>query len=202
VAQHLHVHVVDPDSTRRAAMARELYSRSIHVEIYEDLDELIRRAPAQGPVLVHADQPTRDETQMLNAIRDRAGYMPVAFYSAEPRPEEIVNAMLSGAAYYLQWPSPLGELKGAVLRVARVGAEKARVEQRKSAARQCVRALTERERQVLVGVMEGNANKEIAIELGISPRTVEIHRSNMLLRLKARSTADAVRIGLESGLLD
>jgi FixJ family two-component response regulator len=128
--------------------------------------------------------------------------MPVAFYSAQPRPEKVVNAMLSGATYYLQWPSPLGQLKGAVLRVARAGEEKARVERRKAAARQRVAALSEREREVLLGVTEGDSNKEIAIKLGISPRTVEIHRSNMLARLNARSTADAVRIGLDSGLLD
>ena len=104
--QQLHVHVVDADSARRAAIARELYSRSIHVEIYEDLDELIDRAPSQGLVLVHADPLLFDETRFIEAIRARAGYLPVAFYSAEPSPEKIVRAMLCGAVDYMRWPSP------------------------------------------------------------------------------------------------
>ena len=55
---------------------------------------------------------------------------------------------------------------------------------------------------MLVRVIEGDSNKEIAQRLAISPRTVEIHRGNMLARLEARSTAEAVRIGVHSGLLD
>jgi two-component system, LuxR family, response regulator FixJ len=201
MGQRLHVHVVDSDSARRAAIARELYGRSIHVEIYEDLDELIRRAPTQGPVLVHADQPL-DEIQLLATMRKRADYLPVAFYSADPSPQKIVQAMLSGAIDYMQWPGTPETLRNSVLRAARVGEEKARIEERKSADRQRVGALTQREREVLVRVAEGDSNKEIAKQLGISPRTVEIHRGNMMLRLNARSAADAVRIGLYAGLVE
>ena len=86
--------------------------------------------------------------------------------------------------------------------MTRRGEEKARLEARKHNARKRVEMLTRRERDVLVRVVEGDSNKEIAQHLGISPRTVEIHRSGMLSRLNARSTADAVRIGLHSGLLD
>lgn len=202
MGQRLHVHVMDSDSTRRAALARELYGMAIHVEIYEDLDELVSRAPAHGPVLVHADQPFLDERQLIKTIREHAGYLPVAFYSANPAPQRIVRAMLSGAIDYLQWPLPDEELSGTVMRLVRVGAEKARLEARRAAARQRVEALTRRERDVLIRVVEGDSSKEIARQLEISPRTVEIHRGNMLSRLKARSTAEAVRIGLHSGLID
>ena len=202
MGRRLHVHVVDSDCTRRAAIARELYGSSIHVEIYEDLDELISRAPSHGPVLVNADQPFLDEKRCVETIRQRAGCLPVAFYSAQPSPEKIVRAMLSGAIDYLQWPSSSEGLHVAVVRMAHVGEEKTRLEKRRAAARQRVEALTKRERDVLIGVAEGDSNKEIAIRLGLSPRTVEIHRGNMLSRLDARSTADAVRIGLYSELID
>ena len=110
--------------------------------------------------------------------------------------------MLSGAIDYLQWPLPLEGLRDALMRLVRIGAETARVEERRAAARQRVEALTRRERDVLVRVVEGDSSKEIARQLKISPRTVEIHRGNILSRLKARSTAEAVRIGLHSGLID
>jgi FixJ family two-component response regulator len=202
MSQHLHVHVMDSDCTRRAAMARELYSKSIHVEIYENVDELISRTPSAGPVLVHADQPRLDETKLIDTIHERAGYLPVAFYSAKPSPEKIVTAMLSGAVDYLEWPSSPEALKSRVERAARVGREKAQSEQRRLAARQRVEALTTREREVLTGIIGGDSNKEVAKRLGISPRTVEIHRGSMFARLNARSTSDAIRIGLYSGLLD
>ncbi len=201
MGQRLHVHVVDSDCARRAAIARELYSRSIHVEIYEDLDELFARAPAEGTVLVHADHPSFDEMQLIETVRERAGYLPVAFYSEAPAPDKVVNAMLCGAIGYMQWPAPADALRGSLQRVASLGDERIRLEKRKSAARQSVEALTRRERDVLVRVVEGDSNKEIALHLGSSPRTGESHRSTMLTRLTARSTADAVRIGLQSGLV-
>jgi FixJ family two-component response regulator len=200
--QCVHVHVVDSDCAGRAAIARELYGKSIHVEIYEDLDELISRAPSQGTVLVQADQPCLDERECLATVREHAGYMPVAFYSATPCPEKIVTAIQLGAVDYMQWPRSSGEFSGAVRRVALAGEERGRFEAKRYSARQRVDALTKRERDVLIGLADGGSNKEIARDLGISPRTVEIHRAGMMSRLGARSTADAIRIGLYSGLLD
>ena len=194
MGRQLHVHVVDSDCTRRAAIARELYSRLIHVEIYEDLDELIARAPSTGTVLVHADEPSLDEMQLIETIRERAGYLPVAFYSEAPSPDKVVNAMLSGAIGYMQWPAGADALKGSVLRVASLADERIRLEKRKSAARQCVEALTRRERDVLTRVVEGDSNKEIAMHLGISPRTVEIHRANLMTKLDVRSLSEALRL--------
>jgi two-component system response regulator FixJ len=86
--------------------------------------------------------------------------------------------------------------------MARDGEERTRIEKRRHAARMRVEALSQRERDVLLGVAEGDSNKEIASRLGISPRTVEIHRGNMIARLNARSTADAIRIGFCSGLIE
>jgi two-component system, LuxR family, response regulator FixJ len=200
-ALRLHVHVVDADCARRAAIARDLYGKSVHVEIYEDLHELLGCEPSWGIVLAHADQPLFDDMLFIETVHERAGYMPIAFYSEAPAPERIVSAMLSGALDYIQWPTPTG-LLDAVVRMSRRGEQRTRLEARKHSARQRVETLTRRERDVLVRLVEGDSNKEIAQHLGISPRTVEIHRSGMLARLNARSTADAVRIGLHSGLMD
>ena len=75
-----------------------------------------------------------------------------------------------------------------------------RRERRDAKAQKLIRLLTGREMDVLKCLVSGASNNEIASRLGISPRTVEVHRANMMRRLNARSVADAVRIGLYAGL--
>ena len=113
-----------------------------------------------------------------------------------------MRARLSGALAYLDWPFSSDALDRSVTRLRRHGEQFARVERRKAEARQLVASLTPRERDVLEGLLEGESNKGIAKKLELSPRTVEIHRSNMMSRLNAQSTSDAVRIGIYAGLGD
>jgi FixJ family two-component response regulator len=200
IARH-HIHVVDPDAARRAKIARELYSPSIHAEIYESVEELLERAPTHGSLLI-ADQEPAGAEESLDALRSQSRYLPVAFYSENPSPQQIVQAMLSGALDYLEWPFSAETLDRSVKRLQRQGEQVARVVRRKAEASQLVAALTPRERDVLEGLLEGESNKGIAKKLGLSPRTVEIHRANMMARLNAQSTSDAVRIGIYAGLGD
>ena len=196
------VHIVDSDHHRRAAIARQLYGRAIHAEIYEDLDEFESRCPSRGAVLINDDRPSPEREPQAERIGSRTGHLPVAFFSADPSPQKIVKAMRSGALDYLQWPFTPEALNDNVVSLARLGEEAAGTAGRKAEARRRADRLTQRERDVLRGLIHGNSNKETAISLGISPRTVEIHRGNMMARLNARSTGDAVRMGLEAGLGD
>lgn len=194
-----YVHVVDPDGARRAKIARELYARSIHAEIYDSVDELISRAPSHGTLLI-ADEAPADSEEALGTIRAQNSYLPVAFYAENPSPQQIVRAMLSGALDYLAWPFSSETLDRSINRLRFHGEQFARVERRKAEARHLLAELTPRERDVLEGLLEGETNKGIAKKLGLSPRTVEIHRSNMMARLNAQSASDAVRIGIYAGL--
>lgn len=199
-ARH-HVHVIDPNPARRAKIARELYSPSIHAEIYESVEELLNRAPTHGSLLI-ADQEPADAEESLEELWSQSSYLPVAFYSEDPSPQRIVEAMLSGALDYLEWPFSAETLDRSVDRLQRQGDQAARAMRRKAEARRLVATLTPRERDVLEGLLEGESNKGIAKKLGISPRTIEIHRGNMMARLNAQSTSDAVRIGIYAGLGD
>lgn len=200
VARH-HVHVIDPNPARRAKIARELYSPSIHAEIYESVEELLSRAPTHGSLLI-ADQEPADAEESLEELWSQSSYLPVAFYSEDPSPQRIVEAMLSGALDYLEWPFSPETLNRSVRRLQRQGDQAAKAMRRKAEARQLVATLTPRERDVLEGLLDGESNKGIAKKLGLSPRTVEIHRGNMMARLNAQSTSDAVRIGIYAGLGD
>jgi FixJ family two-component response regulator len=194
------VHIVDSDHKRRAAIARQLYGRAIHAEIYEDLDELGSRSPSRGGVLINDDASAVECSADNDNIARSTGHLPVAFFSSNPATPRIVQAMRGGAVDYLEWPFTPQAINDNVARLAQLGEESTGVARRKAETLRRVERLTQREREVLSSLIEGNSNKQTAMKLGISPRTVEIHRANMMARLNARSTGDAVRIGLEAGI--
>lgn len=195
-----HIHVIDPDFRRRASISRELIRLDLHPEIYESVFEFGTQVPKSGMILA-SDDAARSELPELIEMLDATGRrLPVAMYSNEPSPEKIVQAMLNGALDYLQWPFQPELLHTAVDRLHAEGKRRAEQDRRRAHSRALVEALSPRELEVLSLVVLGNANKEIAEELGISPRTVEIHRSNMMRKLNARSTSDAVRVALYAGI--
>ncbi|MXP40924.1 helix-turn-helix transcriptional regulator [Altererythrobacter soli] len=199
MATRPHVHVIDPDFRRRAHIAYELLQRNIHAEVYEDVEEFGARNPDEGAVLA-VDNPAHCDARALIQILEGAGRLPVAVYSEEPSPARIVNAMLAGALDYLQFPFEDRLLDKAVERLTNEGDRRAEQACRRAEAKAAVEELSARELQVLVSMVQGNSNKEIAQTLGISPRTVEIHRGNMMRKLKARSSSDAIRMAVYAGL--
>jgi FixJ family two-component response regulator len=148
-----------------------------------------------------ADVPGNCNSEKLaNSIETKGTGLPMVFYSEQPTAPQIVGAMLSGALDYLEWPFEAKLLNKTFDRLATEGEERTMKERRKAEAKMKVGALTPREREVLTLMVGGLANKENASVLDISRRTVEIHRGNMLRKLGATSTSDAVRIALYAGL--
>jgi FixJ family two-component response regulator len=111
-----------------------------------------------------------------------------------------VNAILCGAIDYLVWPFVEAELTATLAsapdRAESVGSARLR----EAAARSRIERLTPREREVLSGMAAGHPNRAIAEQLAISPRTVEIHRANMLQKIGAAHTSEAIRIAIEASL--
>ena len=196
----LRVHVIDPDSRRRAAIAREFLGRSMHAEIYEDLAEFRDRIPKEGLVFAVDDPERCEPAELFETMRSQQLILPVALYSPQPSPEKIVQAMLLGALDYLQWPFDPALLASSMERLEVQGTRLTEQERRRSAAQAKLDELTARERQVLLWMIHGNTNREIGGKLGISPRTVEIHRANLMRKLNAGSASDAVRLALYAGL--
>jgi FixJ family two-component response regulator len=200
MATRPHVHVIDPDFRRRAHIAHELMSRDVHAEIYEHLEEFASRVPDEGAVFAIDDPAHCDARALIEIVEGTGGRLPVAMYSDQPSPEKIVNAMLAGALDYLQFPFEARLLDKAVERLSVEGERRAEQDSRRAQAKAAVEELSARELQVLAAMVQGNSNKEIAQTLGISPRTVEIHRGNMMRKLNARSTSDAIRLAVYAGL--
>lgn len=169
-------------------------------QIYENLDELMERVPADGLVMVRDDNPTAMCEQIVSRLQSEGSYLPVVMYSENPKPEQIVSAMLSGALDYLTYPIDADAVRGAFTKLENEAHARLTRERKQAAAVLKVKLLTDREVEVLQWVAQGNSSKEIAEGLAISLRTVEVHRARILDKLNARSVADAVRIAIYAGL--
>jgi two-component system, LuxR family, response regulator FixJ len=194
------VHVIDSDYARRARVARELHGRNLHAEIYEDLDEFTRHRPNKGFVFVADDEVFGGALEIAQTLRSTGTALPVVVYASEPSPERVVSAMLDGALDYLAWPFKPLLLERAFRRLSTEGERRFEQETLRQAAKAKIEKLSSREREVLLHLTQGLGNRGIAEALQISPRTVEIHRGNMMRKLNARTPSDAVRTALYGGL--
>lgn len=192
------IHVIDPDLSRRNDLARTIMRSQRHAEIYENYDEFLAHNPGRGLALV-ADEVGvyLQDTLMKGEIE-----MPFVMYGSRPAPADVFSALRAGALDYLVWPDHGTDIAALLDRLLREGEKRAEVIAKLQDARRRVARLSRREKEVLQLIMAGNANKEIAYNLEISPRTVEIHRANAMSKIGARSPADAVRIAICGGLDD
>lgn len=190
----LTVHLIDPDSHLRAKLARRLLNLDCHVEIYSSAAELIEFSPQAGIVLVNEVTPATGVSYLVESISSPLRGLPVIVYSMIPSVENAVAAMKADAINYFDMTSDdtclvsaLDEAKQhATKHRERIGALEASIRR--------IGLLSVRERQVLELIVQGFSNKDVARKLGLSPRTVEIHRMHMMCKLNTKSCAEAVKI--------
>lgn len=191
--------LVDSDFRRRATITHCLAGTPIHVEPFEDLDELVLRWPRDGVILVH------DEGQMVRHTVERmteiGQWLPLVAFAERPGTNQVVQAILNGAIGYLEWPFGEAGISQALMIAAESRGTMGTARLREAMARSRIQRLTRREREVLAGVADGLSNRRIGERLEISPRTVEIHRANMLNKMGANHTSEAIRIAIEASLV-
>ena len=189
--------VLDPEYSRRARLAHGIANKGWVVEPFANPLELKGHWPKIATVLV-ADSDAAVKG-LFSATRAAGRLYPVIAYSERPEPTQIVDAVLEGALDYLEWPFTLGTLVARLpilqSRYSAIGA--ARLRELK--AKEKIARLTPREHQVLSGLVDGHSNRGIAAQLNISPRTVEIHRANMMRKVGAHNVAEAVKIIYDQG---
>lgn len=196
------LHIVGGSSRSRAEQSRLAMALGHHAEVYSDLDELFDRPP-YGGVIVACEDLLKDGVQALLEVLGEEGiWIPLVVASAEPSVDEVVEAIQAGALDYLQLPLTEQELHRMIAHVHSDDGRHAEARRRLVEARRRIGALSRREREVLDWLSEGCSNKAIARELEISPRTVEIHRANMMEKLGASHAAEAVRLRLEAGFAE
>ncbi|WP_066559060.1 response regulator transcription factor [Croceicoccus bisphenolivorans] len=200
--QRTTIHIIDADPRNRAAFARSIFEMGHHAEVYEDALELTSHMPKQGIILAHDDSDSGGIAGLVDKMADRGAWLPVIAMEAEPDIDRVVMAMRAGAFDYLEQPIDRDALESAIERVSREAAAQVEQRQRAMDARMRISMLSNREREVLDRLAQGCSNKVIARDLDISPRTVEIHRGNMMDKLGARHAAEAVRLRLEASMSD
>jgi len=192
--------LVDEDTNRRASICSSLSDRSLHFEPYESVQEFERCALHNHIVLLH--DRGADISDLQSWMVEHSTWSPVIAFDESPDPHRIVDAIFDGAIDYLTWPFTRPNLCETIIRVQNRAFNLNDSTIRTSKARALISQLTNRERQVLSLVADGMPNRIIGSSLEISPRTVEIHRANMLNKLGAKSTVDAVRLAFDAKLDD
>jgi two-component system, LuxR family, response regulator FixJ len=192
-----HAYIVDADEKRSALLARRLRTLAHQVEMRGPGMEELCEAHGQSAVALVASEQAEP---ILKGLRNADIGMPTIIYAEQPIACEIVCAIEAGALDYLHWPVSKKRLARAVQRAGNRDDPKVRAVRRRSAAKTALRVLSPREIEVLRHLVAGRTSKEIGRELQISPRTVEIHRRNLLAKLNATASADAVRLGVYAGM--
>lgn len=193
------VHIVDDDAAVRRSLALLLVSHGIAVRGHVSGEALLAAMPlAPGCVILDLRMPGMDGLAVLQELRQRGVGMPVVIVSGHADVRLAVAAMKLGAVDVIEKPYAEHAIVGAVQQALRTP-PRVHSRDRDPAAVERVACLTPREGEVLHHMVDGLANKMIALQLGISPRTVEIHRANVMEKLGCRSLAEAVRLALQAG---
>ena len=196
------VHILDKDVKRRATIAFGLTSKNFRPQIYENLEEVANFPPRDGLLLLNDGFAGEEMAYVTGIIASTLSRVPVIVFGEHPSTDDVVKAMLAGAVDYLEWPFDAEQFEKSLARAESGASAQARTVERKQNAAARLEALTEREREVLRNLIQGHSSKDIGLVLGISPRTVEVHRASLITKLAARSTSDAIRIGIYGGLDD
>lgn len=193
------IRLVDPDSRRRAAITHRLSAERYRVDPFENIDELGDPWPSDGVILIYNEG--RPIGALLERMTATGRWLPVIAFSEAPDAHRVVEAVLDGALDYLVWPFDREALDAALDWAGNCDNAIGNARLREARARSRLQRLTTREHEVLSGVTDGLSNRQIAQRLGISPRTVEIHRANMLNKIGARHTSEAIRVAIEAALI-
>ena len=196
------VHIVDDDEGVRRSASFMLKTSGFAVRAWESavpfLKELRHLEP--GCILLDVRMPEIDGLEVQQRLAEQGVTMPVIVLTGHGDIEIAVRAMKAGAIDFLEKPFETDTLLDAIARgFERIDASRD-VMSRAAEADVRLGALTDREREVLEGLARGLPNKTIAYDLGISPRTVEVHRANIMSKLEARSLSEALRIAFAAGM--
>ena len=193
------VFLVDSTARNRAAISHSLQGTKFHIEPFESATELTSHWPQYGLLLVHDEGSTVSD--LLTHMSTFGEWLPVICFAETPSTQRVVNAVMQGAANYIAWPFTGEQLEEAIDAAQTQASGIASLKLREAMARSKVNQLTRREREVLVGVADGLSNRLIGNKLSISPRTVEIHRANMLTKMGVSHSSEAIRFAVEAALV-
>ena len=192
------VHVIDDDADVRQSLAFLLTAAGLTVRMHDSAVSFLDVLPEikDGCVVTDVRMPGMDGLELQRRLRQLKAKLPVIVMTGHGDVPLAVEAMKSGAVDFIEKPfedeTLLSAIRSALARQAQASDRDARA----TAIQQRIAKLSEREREVLDRLVAGKANKVIAFELGISPRTVEVYRANVMTKMQADSLSELVRMAL------
>ena len=194
------VFIVDDDAAIRFAMQALMDSVNLNHEIFASGDEFLEKMTEQRPGCLVLDirMPGLGGLELQDELLQRGSTLPIIFITGHGDVPMAVEAMQKGAVDFIQKPFRDQELLDRIGEGLKTDQERRSEREEKAEVRERIGKLTNREQQVLDLVVTGKPNKVIAYELGVSQRTVEIHRARVMEKMQAKSLADLVRMHLAS----
>jgi two-component system, LuxR family, response regulator FixJ len=190
------IHLVDDDEAIRKSASFMLKTSGFQVKVYESGTDLLKVATQleAGCILLDIRMPGMDGLEVQQALRDKGVGLPVIIMTGHGDVTLAVQAMKAGAIDFIEKPFEKSVLLSAIEQgFDGLQRSKSNLDLAES-AKVRIQSLTLREQDVLQGLAKGLPNKTIAYDLKISPRTVEIHRANLMSKLGAKSLSEALRI--------
>ena len=200
----LPIHIIDDDPELVQSLDFLLRAEGIACTAHDSAEGFLEALSGLDPgcILLDLRLDGMQGLELQQELNRRGCAMPVVMMSGHADVSSAVAAMKEGATDFIQKPFSKGELLAAVEEAARRLEEKGRSGQEKTNARRLIETLSQRERQVVIGLAHGKPNKTIAYDIGISPRTIEIHRANAMRKLNVRTLPDMLHLAFLAGLMD
>lgn len=190
------VHIVDDEESVRTSLAFLLDMAGFAVRTHASASEFLEIAPSvsNGCLITDLRMPDIDGVELLKRLNAMSAMLPTIVVTGHGDVQMAVEAMKSGAMDFIEKPFDKDRILDSIRRAADSAGAKFELEQSRTRTQEALGLLSERERQVLDGVVEGHPNKVIAFNLGISPRTVEGYRATLMAKMQARNLAELIRM--------
>ena len=200
--EHRIVYVIDDEEAVRDSVTFLLEARELWVQSFSSAGEFLAAVPSLAPgcVLTDMRMPGMDGLELLRDIRGRNLPWPVVVMTAHGEVPLAVQALKAGARDFIEKPFPGDALIDAVLSALQTIDQRREKDTNIAEINRKIAILTPREREVLEQLVAGNQNKTIAYNLGMSPRTVEVHRARVMDKMQARSLSALVRMTVTAGV--
>lgn len=192
------VHVVDDDPAMRDSLEFLFETAGLKARTYESGPALLAEAAALAPGCIVTDvrMPEMNGLELVRRLGEAGVTLPVIVMTGHADVPLAVEAMKAGVVDFIEKPFDDEIFLNAVRKALDAGAAVGEQQAQEAEIRERLASLSAREHQVLEGLVAGRANKVIAYDLGISPRTVEVYRANVMTKMQARSLSELVRMSI------
>lgn len=195
------VHVIDDDDAVRESLTFLLDTAGLRSHAYDSAEAFLDSMPVTtaGCVLTDVRMPGMSGLDLVRRMKELGSGLPIVVMTGHGDIPLAVEAMKAGAVDFIEKPFGDEVMLLAIRSAATRGVDAGRAAAEKATILARLESLSPRERQVLAALVSGSPNKTIAYDLGISARTVEVYRANVMTKMQANSLSELVRMALLAG---